>query len=79
MFWRYHENILRGELDNTVRGRVTGRIWLAGIAEPLVLELRGDCAPDVAGCVLTFESPAPVPMTTGMRSHRPAPSCPLRD
>ena len=64
MSWRFHEHILRGELDNTVRGRVTGRIWLAGIAEPMTLDLRGDCAPDLAGCVLTFENPAPVAMNT---------------
>jgi hypothetical protein len=64
MAWRFHEHILRGELDNTVRGRVTGRIWLAGVAEPLKLDLRGDCAPDLAGCVLSFENPEPVPMTT---------------
>ena len=63
MAWRFHEHILRGELDNRTRGCVTGRIWLAGVAEPLVLELRGDCAPDLAGCVLTFENPKAAPMT----------------
>ena len=63
MAWRFHEHILRGELDNTVRGRVTGRIWLAGIAEPMTLDLRGDCAPDLAGCTLVFENPTPVPFT----------------
>ena len=61
MAWRFHEHILRGELDNTVRGRVTGRIWLAGIAGPMTLDLRGDCAPDLAGCTFTFENPNPVP------------------
>ena len=64
MSWRFHEHILRGELDNSVRGRVAGRIWLAGVAEPLVLDLAGDCAPDLAGCVLTFENPAPVALNT---------------
>ena len=64
MAWRFHEHILRGELDNRTRGRVTGRIWLAGAEEPLVLDLRGDCAPDLAGCLLTFENPNPVPMTS---------------
>jgi hypothetical protein len=63
MAWRFHEHILRGELDNTVRGRVTGRIWLAGIAGPMTLDLRGDCAPDLAGCAFTFENPNPVPFT----------------
>ena len=37
MAWRFHEHILLGELDNTVRGRVAGRLWLAGIAEPMTL------------------------------------------
>jgi hypothetical protein len=64
MSWRYHEHVTRGEIDNTARGRVTGRIWLAGIAEPFVLDLEGDCAPDLAGCRLAFENPAPIPMTT---------------
>ena len=61
MAWRFPEHILRGELDNTARGRVTGRIWLAGLAEPMTLDLRGDCAPDLAGGTFTFANPSPVP------------------
>lgn len=61
MAWRFHEHILRGEIDNRARGRVTGRIWLAGVEAPLVLDLRGDCAPDLAGCLLTFENSKPQP------------------
>jgi len=64
MAWRLHEHVLRGRIDNRVRGRVSGEIWLAGIDQPLVLELKGDCAPDVAGCELSFENPSPIPMTT---------------
>ena len=64
MAWRFNEHILRGEIDNRTPGRVTGRIWLVGIDAPLILELRGDCHPDLAGCVLRFENPAPVPLTT---------------
>ncbi len=64
MAWRIQEYILRGEIDNRTRGRVTGRIWLAGIAEPLVLDLAGNCQPDLAGCVLTFENPSPLPLST---------------
>ena len=73
MAWRIHEHILRGELDNRTRGRVVGKVWLAGVAEPLVLELAGDCHPDLAGCVLTFENPAPAgsaPTRDGGRHHR---------
>jgi hypothetical protein len=64
MAWRLHEYVLRGKIDNRTRGRVTGEIWLAGIDHPLALELTGDCAPDLAGCELSFENPEPVPMTT---------------
>ena len=64
MAWRIHEHILRGEIDNRTRGCVRGRIWLAGVAQPLVLDLTGDCHPDLAGCVLSFENPAPLPFTT---------------
>ena len=64
MAWRLHEHVLRGEIDNRTRGRVAGRIWLAGVEEPLVLELVGDCHPDLAGCLLRFENPQPVAMTT---------------
>ncbi len=64
MAWRLHEHVLRGKIDNRTRGRVTGEIWLAGIDQPLVLELIGDCAPDLAGCELSFKNPDPIPMTT---------------
>jgi hypothetical protein len=64
MAWRLHEHVLLGEIDNRSRGRVAGRIWLAGVEEPLVLELLGDCHPDLAGCLLCFENPQPIAMTT---------------
>jgi hypothetical protein len=64
MAWRLHEHVLRGEIDNRTRGRVTGRIWLSGVEDPLLLELRGDCHPDFAGCLLRFENPQPVVLTT---------------
>jgi hypothetical protein len=64
MAWRLHEHVLWGEIDNRTRGSVAGRIWLVGTEEPLVLELLGDCHPDLAGCLLRFENPQPVAMTT---------------
>jgi hypothetical protein len=70
MAWRLHEHVLRGEIDNRTRGCVAGRIWLAGVEEPLVLELRGDCHPDLAGCLLRFENPEPTAMTTKPPSLR---------
>jgi hypothetical protein len=64
MAWRLHEHVLRGEIDNRTRGRVSGRIRLADVEEPLVLELHGDCYSDLAGCLLRFENPRPVAMPT---------------
>ena len=54
MAFRIHDSVVRGELDNRVKGLVRGRIWLAGRAEPLLLELTGNAAPDLAGCRLEF-------------------------
>ncbi|HJW38505.1 MAG TPA: hypothetical protein VJ420_07815 [Candidatus Udaeobacter sp.] len=64
MAWRIHEHVLRGRIDNRTRGRVKGEVWLAGIDQPLMLHLIGDCAPDLAGCELSFENPKSIPMTT---------------
>ncbi|HSP41612.1 MAG TPA: hypothetical protein VLO11_01970 [Luteolibacter sp.] len=59
MAWRIDEAVTHGEIDNTVEGRTTGRIWLLGRAEPLELELDGDCWRDLAGTRLRFENPSP--------------------
>ncbi|MDB6003485.1 MAG: hypothetical protein JWR15_472 [Prosthecobacter sp.] len=61
MAWRPDKCIVRGEIDNTVKGRVTGSIWLLGREEPMILDLSGDAWPDVAGTKLTFVNPNPVP------------------
>ena len=61
MAWRIDGAVVRGELDNRVRGRVTGRIWFAGRAEPVVLELEGNCWRDLAGRRLEFTNPQPKP------------------
>jgi hypothetical protein len=61
MAWRIDEAVLRGEIDNRVRGRVTGRIWFAGRADPVALDLAGDCWRDLAGRRLEFVNPAPQP------------------
>ncbi len=60
MAWRIEEAVAHGEIDNTVEGRTTGRIWLAGRDEPLILSLDGDCWRDLAGTRLQFENPDPV-------------------
>ena len=61
MAWRVEESIIRGEIDNRVHGRVTGRIWFAGRAEPVELELAGNCWRDLAGRRLEFTNPEPKP------------------
>ncbi len=63
MAWRIHDNVIRGEIDNRERGVVKGRLWLAGVPGPLILDLKGNAGPDLAGCLLTFENPGKkVPM-----------------
>ena len=59
MAYRIHEQVVKGEIDNRTRGRVRGRIWLAGKAQPILLELAGNCLRDMAGCILQFVNPAP--------------------
>ena len=57
MAFRIHDSVVRGEIDNRVKGIVRGRIWLEGRAEPVLLELKGNAWPDLAGCLLTFSNP----------------------
>ncbi|MFZ9936592.1 MAG: hypothetical protein ACO3JG_05975 [Luteolibacter sp.] len=59
MAWRIDEAVTHGEIDNTVEGRTTGRIWLLGRTEPLELDLDGDCWRDLAGTRLRFANPSP--------------------
>jgi hypothetical protein len=59
MAWRVDEAVEHGLIDNTVEGLTTGKIWLAGRDEPLILSLDGDCWRDLAGTILEFENPNP--------------------
>ncbi|MDD2765129.1 MAG: hypothetical protein PHE83_14280 [Opitutaceae bacterium] len=59
MAWRIDEFVARGEIDNRVRGRVTGRLWFAGRAEPVELDLAGNAWRDLAGRRLVFTNPRP--------------------
>ncbi len=59
MAWRIEDAVAHGEIDNTVAGRTTGRIWLVGRDEPLILSLEGDCWRDLAGSRIEFENPEP--------------------
>ncbi len=57
MAFRIHDSVVRGEIDNRVKGVVRGRLWVEGRTEPVVLELQGNAWPDLAGCLLTFTNP----------------------
>ena len=72
MAFRIHDSVVRGEIDNRVKGIVRGRIWVEGRAEPVVLELEGNAWPDLAGCLLTFTNPQkriPHPHLDSLASH----------
>jgi hypothetical protein len=57
MAFRIHDSVVRGEIDNRVKGIVRGKIWVEGRKQPVVLELKGNAWPDLAGCLLTFKNP----------------------
>lgn len=59
MALRLDQAIIRGEIDNTTRGNVRGKLWLVGHDEPVTLDLRGNAWRDAAGCKITFTNPAP--------------------
>lgn len=59
MALRLDNAVIRGEIDNTSRGNVRGKLWLVGREEPVVLDLRGDAWRDVAGARLSFVNPHP--------------------
>lgn len=59
MAWRFRSSVVRGEIDNRVKGKITGKVWLAGRAEPVVLKLEGNGYRDVAGSLFTFDNPDP--------------------
>ncbi len=59
MAWRIDEAVIRGEIDNRERGRVTGKIWLVGHDAPVELELAGNAWRDLAGRRLEFVNPEP--------------------
>lgn len=51
--------VVRGEIDNTIRGSVIGRLWLVGREEPLEFDLDGNAWRDVAGARVAFVNPHP--------------------
>lgn len=71
MAFRIHDSVARGEIDNRIKGVVRGRLWLEGRPEPVVLELRGNAHPDLAGCLLTFTNPQPRPRPSHIEGLAP--------
>lgn len=59
MAWRIARSVVRGEIDNRIPGKVNGTLFLEGLKEPVILDLEGDCEPDLAGRQLTFRSVVP--------------------
>lgn len=59
MAWRIDEQVIRGEIDNRNKGRVTGRIWIVDRDQPLELDLSGNPWADLAGHKLVFRNPHP--------------------
>lgn len=59
MAFRIHESVVRGEIDNRVKGIVRGKVWITGRTDPVILKLEGNAWPDLAGCLLTFTNPLP--------------------
>lgn len=56
MALRIDTAVIRGEINNELRGQVTGKIWLAGREDPVVLKLTGNGHRDFAGCHLSFKN-----------------------
>ena len=61
MAWRLEEFLVRGEIDNRGRGRVTGRLWFVGRTGPVELDLAGNAWRDLAGRRLVFTNRRPKP------------------
>ena len=57
MAWHIEEAVIGGEIDNRTRGRVTGRLWLAGCPHPITLDLVGNAWRDLAGRRMIFTNP----------------------
>jgi hypothetical protein len=52
-------SILGGYLSNEVPGLVTGMLHLAGLKQPMRVELTGNFLRDIAGCRVDFHNPLP--------------------
>jgi len=60
MAWRPHENLIAGELDNTVPGKVTGWLQFLGMEEGVKLDLNGDFHRDIRGTRIRLRNQQPM-------------------
>ena len=65
MAWRPTQNLIEGELDNTVPGKVTGWMRFTGLEEKVTLDLEGNFHRDIRGAKIhlrgdAYEDPADV-------------------
>jgi hypothetical protein len=61
MAWRLNQMVTRGVIDNRQKGKVLGTLWLIGQESAIRLELDGNCADDLAGCLVEFVNHEPRP------------------
>jgi hypothetical protein len=56
MAWRPSEYLIEGELDNTVRGRVTGWMKFFGKRNKIKFDLQGEFHRDIRGAKIRFHN-----------------------
>jgi len=59
MAWRPHEQLIGGELNNSVPGKVTGWLVFVGMDKPVKLDLVGDFHRDIRGTKVRLRNPNP--------------------
>jgi hypothetical protein len=57
MAWRPHEQLIEGELDNTVPGKVTGWMRFRGLKGRVTFDLNGNFHRDIRGAKVRIEGP----------------------
>lgn len=69
MAFRLGNHIVSGEIFNTTPYSVHGWLELRGREQPLVLQLTGNCSPDLAGWHFRFEARPPADPPTSDDAH----------
>ncbi len=59
MAWRIDEALMRGFIDNRVKGKVTGELWFLNRDKPVILDLHGNPWRDLAGYLVSFHHTKP--------------------